>query len=180
MEKAVHEANEADDNGSVDSAEMNEIDEEQQALEKEKKLQLGWRKKINSIKYIPTKRASAIRDVLIAAIAIARKGNLEDVLIDLRSALNLHRPCAAGRCKQMALSVLEKYGGYDDDGEDNQGTDINDDLSNLGEETNESSEEDMTFLCTEAMMLLGCLDGNDNANRFDWTEAVNNCKSLSR
>ena len=97
LEKAVDEVDDANDNLSVGSSQQNEISEEQKALEKAEKIQFAWKKKINSLKFIPTKRASAIREVLISAILIARKGNLEDVLLDLRLALNLHRPGAAGR-----------------------------------------------------------------------------------
>ncbi len=182
LEKATREADEANDNESVDSTEMNEMDKDQRASEKEQKIQLAWKKKVNSIKYIPTKRASAIRDALIAAIAIARKGTfLDDVLEDLRSALNLHRPGAAGRARQAALAVLEKYGGYEDRGDDEESS-KDDDIGNLDNEDDEvkAEEEDVSFLCTEAMMMLGCLDGDENANRVDWKEAVNNCKTLSR
>lgn len=182
LERAVREADEADDNGSVDSTEMKEISEEQRALDRAEKIELGWKKKINSLKRIPTKRAGAIRDVLIAAIGIARKGNLDEVLVDLRSALNLHRPGAAGKARQTALAVLEKYGGCDDDGDEDEGDKDDDELSTVDDDNNDekTSEEGESFLCTEGMMIFGCLDGNEFADRVDWKEAVNDCKTLSR
>ena len=95
---------------SVDSDDSNDMSPEEIALKRTEKLQTAWKKKIYSLHGIPTKRASAIREVLISAIAIARKGHFEDVLVDLRNALNLHRPGAAGKARHTALSVLQKYG----------------------------------------------------------------------
>jgi len=176
LQRAVNEADEANDNMSTGS-----MDAEQKEEEKLEKIQSAWKKKLYSLNFIPTKRASVIREVLISAIAIARKGQLEEVLQDLRGALQLHRPGAAGRAKQEALSVLEKHGGYDLDEDVDESFDIEDDLaeSDDGEEDEDSSNYE-SYLCAEAMVLTGCLEGDNNADRVDWREAVMGCKTLSR
>jgi len=181
LEKAVDEVDDANDNLSVGSSQQNEISDEQKALEKAEKIQFAWKKKINSLKFIPTKRASAIREVLISAILIARKGNLEDVLLDLRSALNLHRPGAAGRARQMALSVLEKYGGFDVVENGDELLEDEDTIMDSDDEKDDDEPlENISYLCGEAMMLVGCLEGDNNADRVDWRDAVNDCKIISR
>ncbi len=181
LERAVHEADDANDNMSTGSSDSNEKSEEQKAEEKSEKYHLAWKKKVYSLHHIPTKRASAIREVLISAVAIARKGNLEEVLQDLRDALLLHRPGAAGRARQMALSILEKYGGIEivDDGDEY--LEAEDDIVDSDDEKDdEDSSKYDSYLCTEAMMITGCLEGDSNADRVDWREAVMGCKTLSR
>ena len=178
LERAVYDADFANDNMSTGSCESNEISEEQKAIKKIEKINIAWKKKISSLHHIPTKRVSAIREVLISSIAIARKGNLEEVLHDLRGALVLHRPGAAGRAKQTALAVLQKYGGYEHDDD----IDLNDDEEDFDDENDvdDSSKDNASYLCTEAMILNGCLEGDKNADRVDWKEAVMECKTLSR
>lgn len=181
LERAVHEADDANDNMSTGSSDSNEKSEEQKAEEKSEKYHLAWKKKVYSLHHIPTKRASTIREVLISAVAIARKGNLEEVLHDLRDALLLHRPGAAGRARQMALSILEKYGGIEivDDGDEY--LEAEDDIVDPDDEKDdEDSSKYDSYLCTEAMMITGCLEGDSNADRVDWREAVMGCKTLSR
>mmetsp|Transcript_8410 Transcript_8410/g.9687 ORF Transcript_8410/g.9687 Transcript_8410/m.9687 type:complete len:345 (+) Transcript_8410:871-1905(+) len=168
---------------SVGSSDSSEITEEQKALEKAKKIDLAWKKKIYMLHSIPTKRASRIRDILICAITIARKGKQSDVPHDLRSALQTHRPGAAGKAKAMALAVLEKYGGFECAIDE---MDMIDETHNLAdseaEETKDEGEssKNSSYLCGEALMLTGSLEGNDNADRVDWKDAVKQCKKLSR
>jgi len=175
MEKAAREAEEADEIEYTDEDNVNRHD--------------GWKKRIRELYNTSSKRASAIRDTIISAIAIARKRHLTDVVEDLRSALQLHRPLAAGHSKAAALKVLEKYGDVDDpeikDGaqlmDSNENVaDIDDFDSGSATEPNEHIVE--SFLCGEAMMMAGCLDGleNENANRNDWRESVTTAKTLSR
>ena len=180
LEKAVQEVDEAGENMSVTS-------DDSQSKRKERlqeKANLAWKKKIHSLHNVPTKRASHIRDVLISAIAIARKGHLSDVLEDLRSALQMHRPGAAGRARASALSILEKYGNYEVpimDGVDVVEDDESEaDFSDADSVTEKDSEPSGSLLCAEAMMLTGCLDGDNNADRVDWKDAVAQCKTLSR
>jgi hypothetical protein len=179
LERAVLEADDANDNVSVGSNDE-ETSQEQKALEKEERIQLAWKKKISSLYYIPTKRASAIREVLIDAIKIARKGKLEEVLHDLRQALNLHRPSAAGRARQMAFSVLEKYGGYVADGDMDESPDDDIEFTDPDVEEEDDDSKNISYLCGESMMLMGCLEGDSNADRVDWKDAVTGCKTITR
>ena len=145
-------------------------------------MQQAWKKKIFSLHSIPTKRNAAIRDTLITAIAIARKGNLTDVLDDLRSALKLHRPGGAGRARSTALSLLDKYGGYEKDAQGEDELSEKDDYLVEGkpDENDQANPSEVSFLSSDAMMLSGSLDGNNYADRGDWKEVVMGCKTLSR
>lgn len=180
----MREADEANENMSVGSSISNEISSKKRASEKAEKAQLAWKKKLFSLNKIPTKRVSAIREVLISAIAIARKGNLLDILKDLREALTLHRPSGAGRARTAALSLLEKHGGYEK-GEDHDEDETSDSDDDLTDDESLSAKDDSTqnsvsFLCAEAMMLTGSLGGDNQADRVDWKDSVMKCKTLSR
>lgn len=183
LERAVQEADEANENMSVGSSISNEISTEKSA-KKAEKAQLAWKKKLFSLYSIPSKRAGAVREVLISAIAIARKGDLTDILQDLRLALTLHRPGGGGRARASALALLEKHGGYEkgEDQKEGEKSDSEDDWT----DTESLSEKDdpilnsVSFLCAEAMMLTGSLEGDNHADRVDWKDAVTKCKTLSR
>jgi len=184
LERSVREADEANENMSVGSSISNEISSEKRASEKAEKAQLAWKKKLFSLNSIPTKRVGAIREVLISAIAIARKGNLLDILKDLREALTLHRPSGAGRARTSALALLEKHGGYEK-GEDQDEDETSDSDDDLTDDESFSAKDDSTpnsvsFLCAEAMMLTGSLGGDNQADRVDWKDSVMKCKTLSR
>merc|ERR1712161_145319 len=106
----------------------------------------------------------------ISAIAIARKGDLLDILKDLRLALTLVRPAAAGRARASALDLLEKQGGYKkgnilDEGEQSDSDDDMIDVESLSEKDDSTPNDDVSFLCTEAMMLTGSLQGDKQADR---------------
>jgi len=164
---------------SVDSDGSNGDNVEKEA-ERRERANYAWKKKIWALYAIPAKRASAIRDVLIAAIAIARKANISDALEDLRAALQLHRPGGGGRARTAALAVLEKYGFEKKDDDDEESIDGDDNLSET-EISNDLDEDKRTsFLSAEAMMSGGSLEGDDNADRVDWKDAVTTCKTLSR
>jgi len=184
LERAVREADEANENMSVGSSISNEISTEKRALEKAEKARIAWKKKLFSLYSIPTKRVGAIREVLISAIAIARKGDLLDILHDLRAALALHRPGGAGRARTSALALLEKHGGYEKEADQEEGETSNSDDDLTDDESlsmkDDSTQNNVSFLCAEAMMLTGSLDGDNQADRVDWKNAVTKCKTLSR
>jgi len=182
LQKAVQEVTDANDNMSVASNSSN--DDLKKASMKVERARMAWKKKIFSLNSIPTKRAGAIRDILISAIAIARKGDLSDVVEDLRSALKLHRPGAAGRAKTEAMALLEKYGGYKkgEAKENVESLESENDLSDTESLSDkvESTPLSLTFRCAEAMMLSGSLSGDSHADRMDWKDAVMGCKTVSR
>lgn len=159
--------------------EDDEDEDQEDAAKKRELITVEWKKKINRLANLPTKKSSIIRDIIIAAIAIARKGHLNDVLIDLRSALMLHRPMAAGAAKQKALEVLAKYGGYDGD------DDESDDEDEMEVEADESQEQEKevakveTLLCGDATMIFASIKDNDDAERQEWIDGVKHCKTLS-
>ena len=184
LNRAVGEVDTANDNMSVDSGEEEDGADAEKQVEREERGQSAWKKKIYSLHEITPRRAGAIREVIIAAIAIARKANLPDVIInDLRAALQLHRPGAGGRARTAALALLEKYpytppstSADDDDASETEDGSLDDLDSQLGD--NETKEE--TFLAPEAMMLTGSLEGDQFADRVDWKDAVATCQTISR
>ena len=163
--------------------EDDDAEEDKEDLAKQREIAaLAWKKKINSLATIPTKRAAAVRDVIIAAIAIARRANLTDVMTDLRSALQLHRPMAAGAAKVRALEVLANHGGYEkpDDEESGSEDEMEVEVDQPGMERKEEEAAKIeSLLCGDAMMLFGSLGGDDDADRVDWKDAVKTCKTLS-
>ena len=163
---ATQDADEADDNMSASS-------EDQRSLQEQKE-KLAWKKKINALRYIETKRHSQIREVVVEAITAARKAQQGSVVSKLRSALLLHHPNAASECKVAALAVLDNHGGYHEEDDDS------DDESVMDDENNEEEDEIPSLLCGEAMMITGSLGGDDNADRVDWIDAVKSCKTISR
>lgn len=138
-----------------------------------------WKRKINALKQIPTVKYALIRDILVAAITVARKTHLNQVAADLKVALQLHRPQAAGEAKTAALGVLEKYGGYEDAENDD---DMNlDEIAIVGEKTGDEVEQTVSsFLCDEVIMMTGSIGGNEDADQCDWRDVLNSCKSISR
>lgn len=154
-------------------------DEDQEDAAKEREIiELAWKKKISSLANIPTKKSSLIRDIIIAAIAIARKAHLNDVLEDLRSALMLHRPTAAAAAKQQALEVLAKYGGYDGDDDDSDDDDDMD-IDTEGPQKEEEEAKVETLLCGDANMIFASIKDDDDAERQEWIDGVKRCKTLS-
>lgn len=84
----------------------------------------------------------------------------------------------------LALELLEKHGGYEkgdvlDEGEQSDSDGGMTDVESLSE-INDSTPTSVSFLCAEAMMLTGSLEGDNQADRVDWTDAVMQCKTLSR
>ena len=166
---------EADQYASAHKAEDDEGQED--AAKEREELDSAWKKKINRLANIPTKKTSLIRDIIIASISIARKSHMNDVLNDLRDALMLHRPMAAGAAKQKALEVLVKYGGYygDDEESDDEG-DMDIDVDGAQKVIEEKVE---TLLCGEANTIFASVKDDDEADRVEWINSVKNCKTVS-
>ena len=175
--KAVREVDLASENVSVVSeGSQTEESEEEKATKRKEVAMALWMDKINSLGKVATKRAALIRDVLISAIGIARKAQLNEVVEDLQSALKLHRPGAGGQAKSQALSLIDKYGGYDSINLKDSPI-LNGDIDL---EASQPQEELPSCLCVAAMVLTGCLEGHDDADRVDWKESVMECKKISR
>lgn len=180
IERAVLEVDEANDNLSIDTDSSDNGDEKE--AEKLERANYAWKRKVWSLNAIPARRAAAIRDVLISAIAIARKGHLSDVLEDLRAALQIHRPGGGGRARSAALALLDKYGFERKEDNDNESLNGDDGTSEI-ESSDDLYNHDLkqtSFLSVEAMILNGSLEGDDNADRVDWRDAVTSCRSVSR
>jgi hypothetical protein len=81
------------------------------------------------------------------------------------------------------LDLLKKYGFELRDGDEEEVEDDEESLSDVGliqDATNDTQEQEATFLSPEAMMLSGSLEGDDQADRVDWKDAVATCKTVSR
>jgi hypothetical protein len=160
----------ADDNMSVDDISDDQANKE--------KLDRQWKKLIYRIGQTMTRKHVMVRDLLLQALAAARKAHLPDVVARLRAALLQYHASAAGECKAAALRVLEDYGGYDEDDDDDSDDDDDDDDV---EETAEDDQEVIpSVVCAEAAFLASSLGGSADASRNDWIEAVKSCKTVSR
>lgn len=135
------------------------------------------------MKRVHAHRYALIRDILIAAIAVARKSHLNQVAAELKTALQLIRPDAGKEGLNAALATLEKYGGYD--GSDDEDEDFGELIAaNTGEaNANAESGEDAeitSLLCDEVRMISGSVGGDAFADKTDWSDAIRGCKSVSR
>ena len=101
IERATKEVDEANDNITVISNDSDSGKAEAQRLER---AHYSWKRKIYSLHSITPRRAGPIRDVLVSAIAIARKGNLTGVLEDLRECLKQMKKESG---KILVLKLLE-------------------------------------------------------------------------
>eukprot|EP00568_Trieres_chinensis_P005265 CAMPEP_0183304010 /NCGR_PEP_ID=MMETSP0160_2-20130417/9249_1 /TAXON_ID=2839 ORGANISM="Odontella Sinensis, Strain Grunow 1884" /NCGR_SAMPLE_ID=MMETSP0160_2 /ASSEMBLY_ACC=CAM_ASM_000250 /LENGTH=341 /DNA_ID=CAMNT_0025466995 /DNA_START=3 /DNA_END=1028 /DNA_ORIENTATION=+ len=174
-------AADAADEAGDDASDASSVDDDSAQENYLKKAQNDWKKMIHRLEKIPTGRWGAIREILISAISIARKAHLNEVVKELRSALLLHRPSAAGAAKASALEILSKHGGYEMSDDESEDFDPESDMMEVSGTSSESGTEEIpTLLCSEAMMMSGCLDGDDNADRVDWADAVKTCRTLSR
>ena len=141
-----------------------------------------WRRKINALKRIPTQRHVLIRDIIVAAITAARKTHHNQVAADLKKALQLHRPSAAGEARVAAIEVLENYGGYDGLDED-EDVDFDElvQVDAVDQKLDEAAAAEIeSMICDEVTMMSGSLGGEDNADRTDWFDVMKSCKSISR
>eukprot|EP00548_Thalassiothrix_antarctica_P000095 CAMPEP_0194142306 /NCGR_PEP_ID=MMETSP0152-20130528/11601_1 /TAXON_ID=1049557 /ORGANISM="Thalassiothrix antarctica, Strain L6-D1" /LENGTH=1428 /DNA_ID=CAMNT_0038841223 /DNA_START=333 /DNA_END=4619 /DNA_ORIENTATION=+ len=174
LSMAHQDQNTADDNMSTVE---NTVAEERQ------KMLMAWKRKIHILQKIPSKRGTLIRETLVQAIDAARKANLGDIVVKLRSVLLMYDRTAPGECKRQAVQVLKDHGGYDmddgdeDDDEEGEGADKD------GKEEADEEKEELPIpsnLCFEAMSMLGSLGDNTNVTRLDWIHAVKSCKTISR
>ena len=162
-------------------ADAHENDDDDDDEDEREKAELGWKKKVYSLTNIPVKRAAIIRDVIISAIAIARKAHLQGPLEDLRAALAEHRPTGANKAKLMALEALERHGGYvpDDDESDDEEDDDVMEIDNDGEDQGEQAMKKVeTLLCDDANRIFASIKEEDNTSRDEWIEGVKACKHL--
>ena len=165
---AAKDAADADDN-------MSAADEEENDPEKESKEKRAWKKIISKMYDIQAKSHSVIRELVVKAIAAARKAQLKGVVGQLRSALLEFHPNAAGACKAASLKILDDHGGYDyEDDDEDEDEDANEDVAEAEEPVVPSS------LCAEAVIINSSLDGIEDAGHADWVDAVRNGKTLSR
>lgn len=143
-----------------------------------------WKVKINALRRLPTTRYGLIRDIIVAAISVARKSHLNQVAVDLKAALQLLRPSAAGEAKSAAIQVLEKYGGYE--GSDDEDADVDFDelaaAANAGDANVDEEAEAIvaSLLCDEVRMINGSVGGDGFSDKSDWSDAIKDCKSVSR
>ena len=164
---SAKDAADADDNMSASG--------EEDDAEKDSKEKRAWKKIINKMRNLPSKRHTVIREMVVEAISAARKAQLKVVVGQLRAALLGFHPNAAGACKAAALKVLDSHGGYDyDDDDDDEEEDANDDAAEPEEPEIPSS------LCAEAVIVNSSLDGIEDAGHIDWVDAVKSGKTLSR
>lgn len=107
-----------------------------------------------------------------------------DVAEKLKHALVEYHPEAARYCKEEALEVLVKHGGYEEDTDDESDTEANEmDVEKGNEEqvTKETQKSDITScLCAEAIILNSSLDGQEDASRIDWIRAVKQTRTVSK
>jgi hypothetical protein len=165
----------------ADAAEDASASDDEDDKEDTKRQRECWKRKINALKNIPTVKYAIIRDIIVAAITVARKSHLNQVAADLKVALQLHRPSAAGEAKNAALGVLEKYGGYDDVENDDEDVDLDEIAAVGGEKTGDEAEQNVSsFLCDEVTMMTGSIGGNEDADQCDWRDVLKTCRSISR
>ena len=166
---AARDADEADDNMSTS--------EEDEAA----KQAMAWKRIAFRLTRMPAKAHVKIRQAVVDAIAAARKAQLGPIVAELRSALLLFHPEAAGQCKAATLEVLERHGGYDDFDEDDE--DDDDDEEEVQQEQSPLDELDTglsSVLCAEAVIINSSLDGQEDAGRADWIAAVKRTKTISK
>jgi histone H1/5 len=166
---ATRDAELADENMSTDGSEDDKANQE--------RLERAWKRIVNRIRNTPTKRHVQIREMVVDAIAAARKAHLSNVVSELRAALLQYHPSAAGRCKASAIEALEAHGDYiedEDDDTDDDEDEANDDGGGVVQ------DEIPSVISAEAAILVSCLEGSDDATRIDWINAVKDCKTISR
>jgi len=166
------ETDEADDNMSTSPE------------DEEKQLHNAWKKPINRLKRLPAKSYTKIHTAVVEAIAAARRAQNTVVVAELKHALVEYHPEAASYCKQEALEVLERHGGYEEDTDDESDSEANEMDAVKGNEkvmTKEKDESDITScLCAEAIILNSSLDGQEDASRIDWVRAVKQTRTVSK
>jgi hypothetical protein len=155
---------------------MSVDDASDDAIKKER-LEKQWKKLVYRISKTETKRHVQIREMLVEALAAARKAHLPQIVAELRLALLQYRPSAAWDCKLAATKVLEANGGYEVE---------DDDSDSEGEEEDEEQVADKdadvpSLVATDALVIAASLgESSDEATRKDWIGAVKSCKTVAR
>ncbi|KAL7553348.1 hypothetical protein ACHAWF_016624 [Thalassiosira exigua] len=140
-----------------------------------------WKVKINALKRIPSTRYGLIRDIISAAITVARKAHLNQVAAELKVALQLLRPTARSAAISAAIKVLEKHGGYDETDDEADFDELAVAYANEPNDDDEANETEIaSFLCDEVQMMRGSVGGDDFADKSDWRDSIKYCKSVSR
>lgn len=174
--RSIEEANTVEENEEATSDDEND--------EEITKRRNNWKIKINALRRVPAHRYAIIRDIIVAAITVARKSHLNQVAAELKTALQLLRPQAGGEARAAAIQVLEKHGGYD--GYDDEDKDVDFDelaAANAGDKNPDDEAggaEIASLLCDEIRMISGSVGGDDFADASDWSDAIKDCKSVSR
>ena len=176
QKKAVEEADTVEESGDSQSDDEDHVEQ--------KKRGQNWKIKINALNRVPTPKYTLIRDIIVAAITVARKAHLNQVAAELKAALQLYRPQAAGEAKVAAIAVLDKYGGYNVPGYEDDDVDFDELAAVDAPVDSPDTEADealiSSMLCSEAIMMSGSIGGDDDADPFDWSDAIKECKCLSR
>ncbi|KAL7541018.1 hypothetical protein ACHAXR_010562 [Thalassiosira sp. AJA248-18] len=174
--KAIEEADTAAEDKDASSD-----DEDDQELNKRRNC---WKIKINALRRLSSGRYGLIRDIIVAAITVARKSHLNQVAADLKAALQLLRPHAGGEARTAAIQVLDKYGGYDGSDDEDEDVDFDELAAANAGDTNVDDEGDgaeiASLLCDEVRMISGSIGGDDFADKSDWSDAIKDCKSVAR
>jgi len=172
LSMVAKETDEADENMSTSP-----VDEEEQ-------LRNAWKKPIHRLKRVPAKAYTKIHTAIVEAIASARKAQNTVVVAQLKHALVEYHPEAASYCKDEALEVLERNGGYEDDFDDESDSETNEtDVEKRKEKivAKEKNDSDISScLCAEAIILNSSLDGQEDASRVDWIRAVKQTRTVSK
>lgn len=144
-----------------------------------------WKVKINALHRVPTHRYGLIRDIIVAAMTVARRSHLIDVAGELKAALQLVRPQAAGMAKNAAIQVLDNHGGYDDDGDDDDDNINIEQFAVIAKNVNSKNDQDQiieysSMLNDEVRIFSGCVGADVSVDSSDWTDAVKETRSISR
>lgn len=145
-----------------------------------KKEIVAWKKKIHGLKKLSGRSVQAIRESIVSAITCARKAKQTKALRGLREALHLCSPNTAVEARELALKLLADHGDYEPpirNGDDDEDMDSVEEVITDEEQGDDSTK---SFLCADAFMVNGCLDGDETSDRIDWKDALKECRTLSR
>jgi histone H1/5 len=171
---AASDADLADDNISISAD-----DSDDDAASKER-LERAWKKIIYKVSLTATRKHCQIRELVVQAIAAARKAHMPDVVSQLRAALLQYCTKAAGDCKLAAIKVLQDYGGYVKDDNTDNDDEEDDAVEKPTEKDDDGNQGIPSCVCAEAVTPISSLDGSADATRKDWIEDVKRCKTISR
>ncbi len=148
----------------------------------EDSLRQTWKIHVEKLNGIDSRNHASVRHSLIDAITAARASGQLKVVCELRNALKKIRQSASGAAKSAALDVLSRHGGCQlQEKRQVEDIDVDDDAaSNSGSVSIDEDVDNECLLSEDAAALGACIDGNDDASRDDWVEAVKSCKTVAR